>query len=195
MECLPNAEEAQHKVVFLGDSNTGKTSIIFKYLKLVQQPFPTIAASSFPVSVPIQNSIVKLSCWDTAGQENFRCLVPMFARDAEVACLVFDQSNITSFESLERWLTYIEDEVGVKTVIVVSNKNDLEARVPVDEAFEYCTLRKLPLVATSALTGHNISFLFVKIAEMIREVSVERIRKEKAGTNQLEPNSDKLGCC
>jgi GTPase SAR1 family protein len=119
----------------------------------------------------------------------------MYARDAEVACLVFDQSNITSFESLEKWLVYIQDEIGVKNVIVVSNKNDLEACVPIDEAFEYCTLRKLPLVATSAVTGHNISFLFVKIAEMIQDVSVQRYRKEATGTNRPSPNTDKSGCC
>jgi small GTP-binding protein len=190
----PSVDELTHKVVFLGDSNTGKTSIIFKYLKLAQQPFPTVAASSFPVSVPLQNSLVNLSCWDTAGQENYRCLVPMYARDAELACLVYDQSNITSFESLETWLDYIHEEVGVKNIIVVSNKNDLEPMVPVDEAFEYCTLRKLPLVATSALTGHNISFLFVKIAEFVLESAVDKYKKVKVEGDQA-PAEGKKECC
>jgi hypothetical protein len=47
---MTNPREIQRKVVFLGDSSTGTTSIIFKYLKLAQQPFPTIAASSFLIS-------------------------------------------------------------------------------------------------------------------------------------------------
>jgi GTPase SAR1 family protein len=92
---MTNPREIQHKVVFLGDSSTGKTSIIFKYLKLAQQPFPTIAASSFPITVPLSDSSVNLSCWDTAGQESYRCLVRMYARDAKVACPVFDQANPT----------------------------------------------------------------------------------------------------
>jgi GTPase SAR1 family protein len=87
---MPNPLEIQHKVVFLGDSSTGKTSIIFEYLKLAQQPFPTIAASSFPITVPLSDSSVNLSCWATAGQDHYRCLVPIYARDTEVACLVFD---------------------------------------------------------------------------------------------------------
>jgi small GTP-binding protein len=182
----------QHKVVFLGDSNTGKTSIIFKYLRLAQQPFPTIAASSFPITVPIRDTAINLSCWDTAGQENYRCLVPMYARDAEVAILVFDQSNAASFAALERWLAYIQDDCGIRHIIVVSNKNDLEAVVPIDEAFEFCGDRKLPLIATSAQTGSNISFLFIKIAEIIHEAMDDRVQLERA----LEiKNGKKKECC
>jgi hypothetical protein len=51
------------------------------------------------------------------------------------------------------------------------------------------------LVATSAVTGHNISFLFVKIAEMIRDVSVERYKKARTGVIEPVPNSEKPGCC
>jgi small GTP-binding protein len=186
--------EIQHKVVFIGDSSTGKTSIIFKYLKLAQQPFPTIAASSFPITVPLSDSSVNLSCWDTAGQESYRCLVPMYARDAEVACLVFDQSNMTSFESLERWLAYIKDDIGIRNVIVVSNKSDLNPVVPSDDAFEFCSDRKLPLVETSAHTGSNISFLFIKIAEMINDAAADRVQLERA-VNFKGGRQRGGGCC
>jgi small GTP-binding protein len=169
-----------HKVVFIGDSNTGKTSIIFKYMKLAQQSFPTIAASSFPITVPIHDSVVNISCWDTAGQENYRSLVPMYSRDAEVACLVFDQTNRESFDSLEKWMECIQLEIGVKNVIIVSNKNDLDAAVPLDEAFEFCTDKKLPLVSTSALTGSNITFLFIKIAQMIRDAAGDGVERNRA---------------
>jgi small GTP-binding protein len=171
--------EIQHKVVFVGDSSTGKTSIIFKYLKLAQQTFPTIAASSFPMDIPIHDSVVHISCWDTAGQEDYRSLVPMFARDAEVACLVFDQTNRESFASLEKWIQYIQLDIGVKNIIIISNKNDLEAKVPLDEAFEFCTNKSLPLVSTSALTGSNITFLFIKVAQMIRDAVGDRVERDK----------------
>jgi small GTP-binding protein len=182
-----------HKVVFLGDSNTGKTSIIFKYLKLVQQPFPTIAASSFPITVPTRDTTVNLNCWDTAGQESYRCLVPMYARDAEVAILVFDQSNAGSFKALEQWLSYIHDDYGIKNIIIVSNKEDLEPVVSLDEAFEFCSTRKLQLVSTSAVTGSNISFLFGKIADMIYEAVTERVHLDKAPT--LKNKGQDKECC
>jgi small GTP-binding protein len=182
-----------HKVVFLGDSNTGKTSILFKYLRLALQPFPTVAASTFPVTVPVQDTTVSLNCWDTAGQESYRCLVPIYAREAEVAILVFDQTNFASFESLEHWLKYIQEDCQIKNIIVVSNKNDLEAVIPLDEAFEFCSDRKLPLVATSAMTGSNISFLFIKIAEMIYTAAADRVQLEKS--LYLEKKVAKRGCC
>jgi small GTP-binding protein len=181
-----------HKIVFLGDSNTGKTSIIYKYLNLTQQPFPTIAASSFPICVPVQQTTVNLNCWDTAGQESYRCLVPIYARDAEVACFVFDQANLASFESLEHWLNYIQSEVGVKNVIVVSNKSDLEPALSFDEAMDFCIARNLPLVATSAVTGSNISFLFVKIAEMVCAAIAGRVQMDKV---DLTTQKKESSCC
>jgi small GTP-binding protein len=185
--------ETDHKVVFIGDSNTGKTSIIYKYLNLTQQPFPTIAASSFPISVQSEQATINLNCWDTAGQESYRCLVPIYARGAEVACLVFDQSNLASYESLDHWLTYLQSEVGIRHVIVVSNKNDLEAAVSLDDAMDFCIARNLPLVSTSAVTGTNISFLFVKIAEMAHAAVAARVHVDKVDlTGSGKENSS---CC
>jgi small GTP-binding protein len=186
--------DIQHKIVFLGDSNTGKSSIILKYLKLAQQSYPTIAASTYPMTVTVQDTPVHLSCWDTAGQESYRCLVPMYARDAEVACLVFDQSNPSSFDSLDRWLSYIRNEIGIRNIIVVSNKSDLEPAVPIEKALDFCGERHLPLVETSALTGSNLSFLFVKIAEMIYESLSDRLQIDSA--LQLKaPEQEKERCC
>jgi small GTP-binding protein len=168
-------DEASHKIVFLGDSNTGKTTIIAKYLNLTQPGSTTVAAVSHPLSVTLPNATVKLTCWDTAGQENYRCLVPIYARDAELACLVFDQGNITSFESLDSWLKYLESDVGLTRVLIVANKCDLLPAVPVDHAIEFCALRRLPLVVTSATVGTNISFLFRKVAELIIEDSHKQL--------------------
>jgi small GTP-binding protein len=190
---MAGVPEVVHKVVFLGDSNTGKTSIINKYRKLARQPSPTIAASSFSITIPLRGSPVHISCWDTAGQEGYRCLVPMYARGAEVACLVFDQTNKQSFDALQGWLDYIQSDIGIPCVVVVSNKNDLEPVVPLDEAFEFCTERKLPLVATSAVTGSNVTFLFMKVAHMIHEATVRRLQREKGV--RIDEEKEQKECC
>jgi small GTP-binding protein len=185
-------DSVQHKIVFIGDANTGKTTIIHKYMRLTQPTFPTVAASSFPISVPLQDSVVRLSCWDTAGQESYRCLVPIYARNAELACLVFDQANMASFQSLDAWLKYLESDVALTRVIIVSNKCDLPAVVPPELAFEFCEFRKIPLIATSATTGRNISFLFQKVAEMIRE----DLKRKSIGSENVELNADPpKQCC
>jgi small GTP-binding protein len=166
MSARPPVADVQHKVVFLGDSNTGKTSIILKFLNLSAQTTPTVGATSHLIPVRLPKTVVTLNCWDTAGQENYRCLVPIYARGAEVACVVFDQANQTSFQSLERWLDYIETEIGIKNIMIVANKMDLEPVVPFNKAVEFCTDRKLQIIATSALSGNNVKLLFTKIAEM-----------------------------
>jgi small GTP-binding protein len=179
-----------HKIVFLGDSNTGKTTIIYKYLNLTQHPFPTIAASSFPIEIAVADSVIHLNCWDTAGQESYRCLVPIYARNAEVACLVFDQSNLASFESLDKWLHYIRSDVGVSRVLLVSNKSDLDPAVPADLVLDFCLAHNLQLITTSALTGTNITFLFKKIAEI-----VHADLQETQATAKLEVVEKRAGKC
>jgi small GTP-binding protein len=183
-----------HKVVFLGDSNTGKTSIIDKFLKINDDPTPTVGASSFLMTIHLPNASIPLCVWDTAGQEHFRSLVPMYARGAELACLVFDQSNARSFESLPKWLNYIEVEIGIKNIVVVSNKCDLETVVAFNKSFDFCCERNLLIVATSAKTGANIDLLFRKIAEQIYENKYNRASlDEHVGlTNQ---RASEQNCC
>lgn len=158
-----------HKVVFLGDSNTGKTSIISRYLNMTDQIAPTVASSQFQMSVQLPNALIHINCWDTAGQEAYRALVPSYARGAEVAILVFDQSRTESYESLPSWLRYVDAEIGIRNIIIVSNKSDLATVVPFDKAYSFCCDQNIPLVATSAVTGNNISLLFAKVAEIIYE--------------------------
>jgi small GTP-binding protein len=183
-----------HKVVFLGDSNTGKTSIISKYLKMSDASTQTVGASSFSMTIPLPNASIPLCVWDTAGQENFRSLVPMYARGAELVCVVFDQSNIRSFDSLPKWLDYIEIEIGIKNVIVVSNKCDLETVVSFNKSFDFCCERNLLIVATSAKTGANIELLFRKIAEQIYENKYYRASLDEQ-INLTNQKTSKKGCC
>jgi small GTP-binding protein len=189
---MSEVEEKDHKIVFIGDSNSGKTTIIYKYLNLTQVSYSTVAACSFPISITLHDKVIRLNCWDTAGQESYRCLVPVYARDAEVACLVFDQANVASFESLEGWLKYLESDVTLTRVLVVSNKCDLPTAVPSDLANEFCASRKLPLVVTSATVGTNICFLFQKVAELI----VEDSRKRSTISQSIDINADqRMNCC
>jgi small GTP-binding protein len=194
MSALPDAATNTHKVVFLGDSNTGKTSLISKFLKMNDDSTPTVGASSFPMTIPLPNASVPLCVWDTAGQEHFRSLVPIYARGAEVACVVFDQSNQQSFESLPKWLEYIEVEIGIKNIIIVSNKCDLETVVSFNKAFDFCCDRNLLMVATSAKTGTNVNLLFTKIAEQIYENKYYRANLDDH-IDLSNQETSKKSCC
>jgi small GTP-binding protein len=188
----PAPLDVQHKVIFLGESNTGKTSLIAKFLSITVHPTPTVGAASYLISVKLPKGEVKLNCWDTAGQETYRCLVPIYARGAEVACVVYDQSNSASFQSLEKWLDYIDNEIGIKNILIVANKSDLEASVAFPQAAAFCSPRNLELITTSAVSGSNVKLLFSRMAEI---VSPSDSNVASPGVEIAKPSASDEGCC
>ena len=88
---------------------------------------PTIGIDFISKQVQLQNRIVKLQLWDTAGQERFRSLIPSYIRDSNVAVIVYDISNINSFNNLTKWHEDIKTTRGKEVLLVVlGNKADLE---------------------------------------------------------------------
>lgn len=76
----------------------------------------------------LQNKTVKLQLWDTAGQERFRSLIPSYIRDSNVAVIVYDITQINSFNNLTKWFDDIKATRGKEVlVVVVGNKADLES--------------------------------------------------------------------
>ena len=88
------------KVVIIGDTGVGKTSLMNRYLfnKFDDEQMPSMGAQSKPhlVTVPNEGQI-KLTIWDTAGQEKFRSLTRMYFQDAEAAIIVYDTTFRESF--------------------------------------------------------------------------------------------------
>eukprot|EP01098_Paradermamoeba_levis_P007793 TRINITY_DN3243_c0_g1_i2.p2 TRINITY_DN3243_c0_g1~~TRINITY_DN3243_c0_g1_i2.p2 ORF type:complete len:103 (-),score=32.72 TRINITY_DN3243_c0_g1_i2:40-348(-) len=91
------------KVVLLGHTNVGKTSLALRFVENVfyEANVPTIGASFFSKNIVMGNNKLKLQIWDTAGQEKFKTLVPMYYRDAKAAILVYDITNVFSFERVK----------------------------------------------------------------------------------------------
>ncbi|GMT14369.1 hypothetical protein PFISCL1PPCAC_5666, partial [Pristionchus fissidentatus] len=113
------------KVVLLGNSGVGKTSIV-EGRSLSSPPPPATIGSSF-VTYQMEKQKVCLQVWDTAGQERFRCMVPMYMRNADAAIIVFDLTNRSSFEEVTKW----ENELirccssSSPSIVLIGNKADL----------------------------------------------------------------------
>ena len=95
------------KVVILGNTGVGKTSIVSKYVTNQFSPLiPATIGASFNVkTLSFDGWKVQMQIWDTAGQERFRSMAPMYYRGAHAAILVFD---ITSSDSLDRVAEWVE---------------------------------------------------------------------------------------
>lgn len=72
------------------------------------------------------NKSIKLQLWDTAGQERFRSLIPSYIRDSNVAVIVYDITNVNSFQNINKWYEDVKAARGKEVlVVIVGNKADL----------------------------------------------------------------------
>ncbi len=122
------------KCVLLGDSGTGKTTLINVLTNGVfdnlYEPTIGIDFSSKNITLPdYGNHQIKLQIWDTAGQEKYKSIIKSYLRDVHVAFLVFDITDIHSWSNLTKWKENLEKDVKydyIPLVILVATKSDLK---------------------------------------------------------------------
>ncbi|KAH0786131.1 small GTP-binding protein [Histomonas meleagridis] len=158
------------KVVLIGDTQVGKTCVLTRLTSGSFKPYPpTIGAAFQNYIMTTDKGSVELQIWDTAGQEKFRTLAPMYYRAAQCAILFFDLTQASSFQNLEQWSSELEDKTdGNMRVFLVGNKVDLaDQRVISSEdaksfSFEHGMVEYFE---TSAKTGEGVRELFTRVAE------------------------------
>ena len=166
---IPTMTFCKGKVIFCGDTGVGKTSIIYHQNKMSQEGIQaTIASSSLTTKVEVHGQTVTLTVWDTAGQEDYRVLIPMYAHYSHVAVIVFDVSRPETFDSIPGWLQYLKDNADIPYIFLVGNKMDIGSQVAEDKVYQLAEENGLRYFPTSAKTGQNIDFLFAAIAEVVQ---------------------------
>jgi len=168
--------ESYPKVVLVGDSGAGKTSISHCYTKSTASIKPTITANSVHCTERIGGKEIRFDLWDTAGQDSYKCLVPVYARDAVLAIVVFDRSAHSSFDNLSYWSEFLKNDVAIDSFIVVGNKSDLASEVTTEEAEKWCQANLAEYVETSAKTGAKIDVLFQMVAKKVAALTGEAQR-------------------
>uniref|UniRef100_A0A671WET3 RAB6B, member RAS oncogene family b n=1 Tax=Sparus aurata TaxID=8175 RepID=A0A671WET3_SPAAU len=139
------------KLVFLGEQSVGKTSLITRFMY-----------DSFDNTYQ-----VRLQLWDTAGQERFRSLIPSYIRDSTVAVVVYDITNVNSFQQTCKWIDDVRTERGSDVIIMlVGNKTDLEEKrqIMIEEGEQRAKELNVMFIETSAKTGCNVKQLFRRVA-------------------------------
>ncbi|GKT22954.1 Small GTPase like protein [Aduncisulcus paluster] len=165
----------EYKLVLLGSSGAGKTSIVLRFTKdqyFDHQP-STIGAAFVCKKVSLPGKVIKFEIWDTAGQEQYSILAPMYYRKAAGVIVVYEVVSRRSFEKAKEWVKKVKEENGEgKTVIALAgNKSDLASRrvVSVDEAKSFASKEGLLFFQCSSKENVNISPMFKRIAERISE--------------------------
>jgi Ras-related protein Rab-6A len=160
---------SKHKVVFLGDQATGKTSIIkaFMYNTYDSNYQATIGIDFLSKTLSLEDRTVRLQIWDSAGQERFRSLIPSYIRDSSVAVVVYDLTNRASFSNVSHWIEDVRAERGNDVLIaLVGNKTDLadKRQVSTEDGETKAREEGILFIETSAKAGFNIKALFRKLA-------------------------------
>lgn len=143
-----NPEIPKYKLIFLGDQNVGKSCILNRFMNdtFTEEYQATIGLDFQSKNVQIDNQDIHLLLYDTAGQEKFRSLIPMYTRDSNIILLVYEINNKDSFIHLPDWLNDLSN-VNKDDVIfaLVGNKIDLEEKEKYLQKKEKVMLNKMVL--------------------------------------------------
>ena len=172
-------QDKLYKVMLIGDSGVGKTSIIFRF---AENAFSTTFISTIGIdfkmkTLEVKGRRVKLQIWDTAGQERFHTITTSFYRGARGIILVYDITNTKSFDNIINWLRNIEKHAHEDVEkMILGNKTDVEEKrmVRKGRGEEMAEEHGLPFFETSAKTDMNIAAAFVKMVEQIMDKDKEK---------------------
>ena len=158
------------KLILVGESGVGKTSIISRYLDKYQEKGESTLTAYFSNKTIICDGYqINFEIWDTAGQEQYRSINALFYKDASICLMVYDITNRSSFDSIKDYWYESVKESGNEGIIfgVAGNKNDLfeDEEVNESEAREYSDSINACFKLTSAQLNTSIDDIFRMLGE------------------------------
>ena len=200
------------KVSLIGDSSTGKTSILLRFIDdfFTEDTKSTIGVDFKLVSFELEPNIyAKMQIWDTCGSERFKSLTSSFIKTCNAFILIFDLTRINTFHNIDNWIKMIKENTNPKFMILIGNKSDLinERKIDKKIIYDYCEKNLFNYMEISAKNNVNIEKLFKEVAyQLYNDIKTSEINKIKnIGYKgnftdiqvKLDDNntSQKKGCC
>ena len=205
-----------YKIIFLGDQSVGKSSILNRFYQDKFEPDyqATIGLDFHSKNTEINGESIRLLLYDTAGQEKFKSLIPMYIRDANIILVVYDITIKDSFTHTEHWVNETKDLKREDAIFVlIGNKIDLESQrvVSTKEGEDFATEKGFIFHEVSAKTGEGIENLFLNkiFPEMARKFNIgneedggEGATGQENGNNGIKLDGEQQqninkegGCC
>jgi small GTP-binding protein len=198
-------DRPQVKAVLIGDSRVGKTSLLerMKSGAVRVNPQLTIGGACALVSATLEDgSALSLVIWDTAGQEKYRGIVPLYFSNAAVVVVVYDVTNDDSFANINDWVQLAGQNAPEDACfLLVGNKIDLATKIRIspEAAAKKAGEMRAHLVQASALTGEGIADLLSGItraaSSCFQTATPDRISLDAPGQQaQAEGELRPWGC-
>ena len=188
-ETLEN-NQYNFKIILIGDSSVGKTSIINKYSnKGFNEIFScTIGVDFLVKDVEISGQKIRLSIWDTAGQEKYKAVNRSYYWGSDACFLIFDLTSKQSFDNLDGWYKEFcenSEKSSQDNIVILGNKSDLDKREVNDKDInEFIDEKNLKYFETSAKDGKNINEFFKYIMEKL----LKQYKKNNIKGKNIEQN-------
>ena len=159
------------KVILLGDSTVGKTSIFTQYIKkeFKISTLATIGMDNTKKTIKLDGRTINLSILDTPGNPTFRNITKNSIRNSDIIIIVFDITNKNSFENLENWYNFVKETLDTENIVIgiAANKNDLEEKSEVtpDEYNSFSQNYNVDVFSVRATDYSIIEEMFLKLTE------------------------------
>jgi small GTP-binding protein len=191
-----------YKVVFLGETSVGKSSIVSRFTRdeFLEFQEPTIGAAFQTKSINLEGEcIVKMEFWDTAGQERYRALAPMYYRAAKAAFIVYDITNNGSLDNAKYWIKEVtlKGEPGC-IIALLGNKIDIpNRRIEYKEVASFAKTNNIIFSEVSAKTGENINDIMIYVAKELVRTMPSQDNKSQPFVIRGQTNNKHMfnGCC
>lgn len=162
------------KVILIGDSNCGKTSMINRYVnnEFSNNYICTIGVDFMMKNLVINSEVIKIQIWDTAGMEKFKQITTSYYRGAQGALICFDLTSRNSFLSLSKWVddfNRFSNSIFKKSITIIGLKSDLiqEREVSKNEIMDYVNINNYKYYECSSKTGENIKECFYEVGSSL----------------------------
>ncbi|XP_068459009.1 EF-hand calcium-binding domain-containing protein 4B isoform X1 [Clinocottus analis] len=194
----PSPPDRLFKIVLVGNSSVGKTSLLRRFCDGCFHPgtSATVGIDYSVKTIAVDNSQVALQLWDTAGQERYRSITKQFFRKADGVVVMYDITSVQSFTAVRQWLTSVKEGAGEDIpTLLLGNKTDKETERQVQKGVGERLAKdcQLTFYECSACSGHNVMESMIHLARILKEQE----DREKEKTVQLVggPSEKKRSCC
>eukprot|EP00667_Euglena_gracilis_P021962 EG_transcript_24244 len=177
------------KVVVVGDSGVGKTSLLLRYADDTYDDryLATIGVDFRITTMEIGNKVAKLQLWDTAGQERFRGITQNYYRAAQAVVICFDLTDLESFQNCKKWMSDVETYCPADvTKMMIGTKVDLTSKrvVSFQDAQAFADQYGCPYFETSAKASTQVADAF---QSLVQKIVTEREKKNQVEVKDKTP--------
>ena len=190
---LTEEYDMMFKVLLLGDSGVGKSSILLRYTKnqFTADMRSTIGVEFGIKYLTLDNLQLKVQIWDTAGMERYRSITSAYYKGAKGVIVVYDICRKVSFDNIDKWIDDFKSKADEDAVIlIIGNKSDLQDKreVNTEEVKLKAEKYKMAFMETSAKNNENVSKAFLQLFKEIIKIYKE---KNSDTINDIEESKKK----